>query len=142
MAILLFILVILLGAFAAIRLLAPDMYLRLNIPKFNLPWGRHRLLPDSAAYQPDQASIIDRLPVAIDTPMEPEEMPMALTEKLKKMEALLLEKNKLIDRLQRNLEAERSHRCEFEKVKSIMDEEIARLKEQIKSRPQKENAHV
>ena len=56
------------------------------------------------------------LPVAIDLP--------------EKFERLLLEKNRMIDRLQRDLKAERSHRLEFEKVKELLSEEISRLKKQ------------
>ena len=57
----------------------------------------------------------------------PAELPVADTEKF---ERLLSEKNQLINRLQKQVEAERSHRLEFEKVKGLLDEEISRLKEQ------------
>ncbi len=57
----------------------------------------------------------------------PAEPPVVITEKF---ERLLLEKNRLIDRLQKQVEAERSHRLEFEKVKELLSEEILRLKEQ------------
>jgi len=57
----------------------------------------------------------------------PTELPVAITEKF---ERLLLEKNQLIDRLQKQVEAERSHRLEFEKVKELLNEEISKLKEQ------------
>ncbi len=60
-------------------------------------------------------------------PSTPAELPAANTEKL---ERLLLEKNKLIERLQRELEAERLHRLEFEKVREMLNDEILRLKEQ------------
>lgn len=56
------------------------------------------------------------LPAAIDLP--------------EKFERLLSEKNQLIDRLEKQVEAERSHRLEFEKVKEMLSEEISRLKEQ------------
>ena len=62
------------------------------------------------------ASAPTELPAAIDLP--------------EKFERLLSEKNQLIDRLQKQVEAERSHRLEFEKVKELLDEEILRLKEQ------------
>ncbi len=57
----------------------------------------------------------------------PAELPAAATEKF---ERLLLEKNQLIDRLEKQVEAERSHRLEFEKVKELLNGEISRLKEQ------------
>ncbi len=59
----------------------------------------------------------------------PTELPEAI-DLPEKFERLLLEKNRMIDRLQRELEAERSHRLEFEKIKELLDEEISRLKEQ------------
>ena len=62
------------------------------------------------------ASAPAELPAAIDLP--------------EKFERLLSEKNQLIDRLEKQVEAERSHRLEFEKVKELLDEEILRLKEQ------------
>ena len=57
----------------------------------------------------------------------PTELPAAATERF---ERLLLEKNQLIHRLQIQMEAERSHRMEFENIKELLEEEIARLKEQ------------
>ena len=57
----------------------------------------------------------------------PAELPVAIPEKF---ERLLSEKNQLIHRLQRQVEAERSHRLEFEKVKELLNEEISKLKEQ------------
>ncbi len=56
--------------------------------------------------------------------------PAELPTTTEKFERLLLEKNKLIRRLQMQVEAERSHRLEFEKVKDLLDKEISRLKEQ------------
>jgi hypothetical protein len=67
-------------------------------------------------WQAPAAPAPTELPVAIDLP--------------EKFERLLLEKNQLIDRLQKQVEAERSHRLEFEKVKELLSEEILRLKEQ------------
>lgn len=73
------------------------------------------------------ASAPAELPVAIDLPMEAQEVHPPTTEKF---ERLLLEKNQLIDRLQRQVEAERSHRMEFEKVREMLLDEISMLKEQ------------
>ena len=118
MAIFLFFLIVLICGFAAFRLLAPKQLL---------------LLPEPT---------IDHLPAAIDTPLQPEETEILPVEKFNKMEALLLEKNKMIDRLFKELEAERSHRGEFDKVKNIMDAQMMRLKEQIKTLKQQEKAHA
>ena len=95
------------------------------------PWPRPHLLDeDNIALRPKvPVAPALALPEAIDLPVDPQDMPIPLTVKAEKLEVLLLEKNKLIDRLQSDLEAERSHRQEFEKVKDLLDEEIVRLKE-------------
>ena len=130
MALLLFLIVVGFGVLAVFRLLTPEMYVRLNHrPRFHFPWGRAHLIPDV----PAEAVAMEELPMAIDTPMQPEEMPIIVNDKLIKLETLLLEKNKLIERLQRELEAERSTRKTFENVKAIMDAELNRLKSDIKS---------
>ena len=94
-------------------------------------WPRPHLLDeDDIALRPQApAAPVPVLPEAIDLPVDPQDMPIPLTVKAEKIELLLLEKNKTIDRLQSDLEAERSHRQEFEKVKDLLDEEIIRLKE-------------
>jgi len=140
MAIFIFIFLIVGGSLAVFRLLAPEMYLRVRRPQFNFPWARAHLLDEDP---PKTYPVLDRLPPAIDLPMQQDEMPSSLSDKLNKMDVLLLEKNKVMDRLQSELEAERSHRAEFDKVKSIMDEEIQHLKEQIKSlKKQKEQSNA
>ena len=95
------------------------------------PWLRPRLLDeDNIALRPKAPAASEpALPEAIDLPMDPQDVHVPLTVRAEKLELLLLEKNKLIDRLQSDLEAERSHRQEFEKVKDLLDEEILRLKE-------------
>ena len=86
---------------------------------------------DVVLLRPPDISVVpvSGLPDPIDAPMDPEP-PASLAQRLEKVERLLLEKNTLIDRLQGEVEAERSHRLEFEKVRSLLDEEIVRLKEQ------------
>ena len=145
MTLFLFILVICVGGFAAFRLLAPDVYVRLKTAKFNfpIPWRRPNLLKDSTDVSvKEQPLAYDHLPTAIDTPIEAHDMPEELSQKLFKMEMLLIEKNKLIERLQREVQAERAHRNEFEKVKSIMDDEVLRLKDQVRQLKNKENIHA
>ncbi len=123
------------GALAVFRLLTPEMYVRLNHrPRFEFPWGKPRLLADSVSEVPVQPeSLMENLPIAIDMPMQADEMPAAEVNKTARMEILLLEKNKAIEKLQKELQAERSNRSEFDKVKAIMDEEIGRLKDQVRS---------
>ncbi len=111
MFVLLLVIIIVFASLTALCLLSGDPWwprLRLKVPAAPVP-----VLPD-----------------AIDLPMDAQEMPMSLTAKAAKVELLLLEKNKLIDRLQSDLEAERSHRQEFEKVKALLDDQILKLKEQ------------
>ncbi len=144
MGILLFTFMLIVGIFIAFRLLAPEMYVVLNRSKLRFPWQRPSLMVDSAVpVDSIYEHAPEHLPVAIDTPMQPEEIPLPLNEKFSRMDALLLEKNKLIEQLQKDLACERSHRGEFDKVRSIMDEEIARLKDQLKKlKTQKEQAHA
>ena len=56
-----------------------------------------------------------------------------LEENTTKLEAMLSEKNRTIEKLQKQLVTEESHRAEFEKVKTILDEEIQNLKAQNKT---------
>ncbi len=83
-------------------------------------------------------------PVVIEGLAEPEsesDFNVSLEENVLRLETILNEKNKTIERLQRELVAERSHRGEFEKVKSILDEEIKSLRiqnKELKSRVQGE----
>ena len=60
------------------------------------------------------------------------EVHVSSSDKIEKMEQILLEKNRMIERLQGQVEAERSHRLKFENVKTILDEEISRLQEQVR----------
>ena len=115
----------------AFRLLAPEMYVRVGQPRFHFPWvSTHFSEVQEMAHDKPEA---DRLPPAIDTPLQSEDLQFPLSEKLVVIESLLVEKNKMIERLQKQLYAERSHRSEFETIKSVMDEEIVRLKGQVKN---------
>ena len=138
MAIFILICIVALGIFAAYRLLAPYMYVPISRPGYHFPWSRPHLLEEPSAHIP----VVDHLPPAIDLPLQTEEMSVPAAEKITKVEILLLEKNRLLDRLQKQLEAERSHRAEFEKVKEVMEGEIKRLKDQIKNIKHKEQNHA
>ena len=100
------------------------------------PWERTRLIADTVAAVPiSPETLRHELPIAIDMPVEQEELEAlehAPTDKLLKLEVLLYEKNKSIEKLTGTLNAERAHRAEFEKVKDLMAEEILRLKNQLK----------
>ena len=63
---------------------------------------------------------------------EEEEISLPTDDSFIKLDNLLLEKNKLIAKLQKDIESERAHRVEFDNVKVVMDQEILRLKDQIR----------
>ncbi len=142
MLIVIFLLVLCAGMFVAYRLLSAEMYLSLNRPVY-FSWGRSHV-QESSVEPSAKVEVIDHLPTAFDVPLQPEEMPAPITEKIHKMDLLLLEKNKMIHRLQTQLEAERSNRENFERVKLLMDQEINHLRQQIKGFKQfyKEKDHA
>jgi hypothetical protein len=144
MLILFFILLVGGGIFTAWRLLAPEMYVRVSSPRrpMYFSWGRPHLRGDSAVpTQMKRMSTVDSLPIAIDEPMLMDEV-VPVKDKFKKMELLLLEKNKTISRLQKSIEAERSHRLQFDKIRVVMNEEIERLKTQLKTLKEKEKSRA
>lgn len=55
-----------------------------------------------------------------------------LDQKCVKLEQILDEKNRILDRLQKDLESERSHRNEFEGLKAVLQQQIEELKAQNK----------
>lgn len=133
MYLLFFIFIIALGLFIAYRLLWPEMYLKLGRPNFNFKWGKPRLRAD---VRHDQPITVDAVMDQVEDNNLVQEEP-ALSKlgsaKIQKIEGLLFEKNKIIDRLSLQLEAEKSHRKEFDNVKNIMDDEIKHLREQLKA---------
>ncbi len=121
------------GLFTAYRLLWPEMYVKLNPPNFKFLWRKPHLRPDvSHTHVVVDAPSIDISKPIEDAPQE-EFLSNSMDEKIDKLEVLLYEKNKIIDRLQSQLDSERSHRKEFDNVKAIMDEEIKHLREQLKA---------
>lgn len=114
-----FILVILLiAAYVLISLFAPQ----------TLPWYRPHLIldrNDSLRVEPTRI----KQPVIMEGLAEPEsDFNISLEENVTRLEGILNEKNRMIEKLQKELTAEKAHRGEFEKVKAIMDEEIKNLK--------------
>ena len=59
--------------------------------------------------------------------------PAPAPETASSLDHLLLEKNRLIERLENEVRAERGHRTEFEAIKILLDEEIARLRREVRS---------
>lgn len=139
--VLIFVVVVSVGIILAWRLLAPEMYVTINnVPKYSFPWEKVHALRRSTKVQV--------------MPVTPADYPLPVSkaaaatddgpgDEVQRLERLLLEKNRTIDRLQKALEAERSHRTQFMKVKGIMDDEIGRLKTQVKTlKPKKEQHHA
>ena len=133
MLLFIFIVIVLLGILTAFRLLASEIHLDLNEP-----WRRPHLSNEI----PLKLPVVDALPPAIDMPMQPEEMQVTIGDKLNKMDLLLLEKNTVIERLQKELESERANRAEFENLKKILDEEIRDLKARVRGFHLKEQNHA
>lgn len=133
MFLLFFLFIASIGLYTAYRLLWPEMYVKLNRPDFNFPWNRPHLRPDA---QPSDEVVVDAPYVDLPRPIvdapRREPLPGATLDKIGKLENLLFEKNKIIDRLQEQLENERLHRKEFENVRTILDEEIKHLREQLR----------
>jgi hypothetical protein len=130
MVIFLFGLIVAAGLVIAYRLLSDDMYVSLNRQGFAFPWRRR---PRQPVAVPVEVPPADHLPEDFDVPMRAEEMPENMAGQVNKLDLLLLEKNKLIDRLQTELDAERENRRDFEKVKDILDGEIKDLRSQLRS---------
>ena len=75
--------------------------------------------------------ILPRQPMIMEGLAEPEleiSMDPSAQEKVVRLESILLEKNVTIEKLQKQIAAEKSHRDEFEKLKILLDEEIGSLR--------------
>jgi len=57
---------------------------------------------------------------------------ISLEENVARLETILHEKNRTIEKLQRELASEKSHKREYDKIKAILDDEIINLKTQNK----------
>ena len=86
--------------------------------------GRKPVESESPSGDSDNASSSSRV--------ELKEMTQTIADKLDqkciKLEKILEEKNRILDRLQKDLESERSHRGEFESLKGILQQQIDDLK--------------
>src|SRR5689334_20250869 len=94
-----FVVLVLLGVLTAWKLMAPEMYLRIGLPRYQFPWGR-QILKDAPAEA--YAEAVHYVLPALDEPMQPAEMSNTVTDQLNRMEKLLVEKNKTIEKLQRS----------------------------------------
>lgn len=127
MILFLVLLILLVSAIVLVSLFAPHLF----------PWYRPHLILNPAdsdmvrtpASTPVQPVIMEGL---ADPDPEPARYDPSLEEKIVRLENILLEKNAVIEKLQRQVTAEKAHRTEFEKVKAILDEEIVKLRKQNK----------
>jgi hypothetical protein len=100
-----------------------------------LPWYRPHLILNPSEMQPLTTTIIRKQPIIIEGLAEFEiegNGNISLEEKESRLDHILIEKNSMIEKLQKQLIAEKSHRLEFEKVKGLLDKEILNLRKQNK----------
>src|SRR5258707_761546 len=115
MVLFLILFIIVAAAIVLISLFAPE----------KLPWSKPHLILDRREIEPIKIEPVTRQPIIMEGLAEPEsDFSISFEENVARLENIIGEKNRLIEKLQRELTAERSHRTEFEKVKAILDEEI------------------
>jgi hypothetical protein len=94
-----------------------------------LPWYRPSLILTSPIHRE-----VYKQPIIVEglAELEEESFDISAQEKVAKLEAILLEKNTAIEKLQKQLTAEKSNRADFEKVQNVLNEEIQNLRTQNK----------
>jgi hypothetical protein len=111
------------GAIVLISLFAPH----------KLPWYRPHLILNSSQFSvgtqtmPQQPNLLESF---LSPEIPDESLEIALEGKILKLETMLTEKNTVIEKIQKQLAAERTHRQEFEKIQSLLNEEIKNLRAQ------------
>ncbi len=112
------------------KLIAPELNIRFNLSSIRLPWRRLHLKGD-VIHTPHVTSIAteDRTAFRLK---EDQDFGMSADDKLERLERMLNEKNIHLERLSVALDAERQHRIQFEKNQEVLQEEILRLKENLK----------
>lgn len=97
-----------------------------------LPWYRPSLVLNSSEIQRvHDVEPLPKQPLIMEGLAEPE-LEITSQERVAKLEAILSEKNTVIEKLQKQLAAEKSHRSEFEKIQAVLNEEIQSLRSQSK----------
>ncbi|MEI7999295.1 MAG: hypothetical protein WCH62_07325 [Candidatus Omnitrophota bacterium] len=123
MVIFFILLVLILAALILISLFSPQ----------KLPWYRPHLNFKTSEFELSERRSVSRQSAGMEGAVEPEgDFNIPLEENVARLENILNEKNRFIERLQRELAAEKGHRTEFEKVKAILDDEIKNLRSQNK----------
>ena len=120
-----------------ILLTALVVLINLFNPKI-LPWYRPSLILGKSEISPIIEPKPKRRPIVLEGLHEPDEnFRLSLEENISRLEMILGEKNIMIEKLQRELTAEKSHRLEFEKVKELLDDEILTLRRKFKNLKEK-----
>ena len=100
-----------------------------------MPWYRPHLVLTASQGPTIQGQAAVKQPIIMEGLAEPQEaksLDISLEEKTSRLENILIEKNIAIDKLQKQLIAEKSHRGEFEKVQLVLNEKIQDLRTQNK----------
>lgn len=130
MVIIFFLMLLGLGCYFVYKLIAPELNWRLNLSTIRLPWRRSRLREDVVSMVKPSELVVDE---TFPDHLKPQpDYEITESDKLARLERLLSEKNVDIERLAQALEAERHHRIQFEKTQQLLQEEILRLKQEIK----------
>ena len=96
-----------------------------------LPWYRPHLRLTSSEIESIAVQTVSKRPIIMEGLAEPDKnFDISLQEKVTRLENILAEKNVTLEKLQKQLVAEKSHRVEFEKVQTLLNEEIVRLRTQ------------
>ena len=120
-----------------IFILAAYVILTLFIPQ-KLPWYRpHLILSKSEMTEMPPMPTVVKQPLILEGLAEPEdELRMSAKDQVARLESILLDKNRTIERLQRELLVEKEGRSGLETLKVILEKEIENLK--IKNKRLKE----
>ena len=100
-----------------------------------LPWYKPHLMLTSSEIEPIRTPMVHKQPLIMEGLVDPEperNRDISSKEKVDRLENILIEKNIAIDKLQKQVAAEKSHRTEFAKVQKILEEEITKLRAQNK----------
>ncbi len=129
MTIIFFLMLLGLGIYFVYKLIGPELNITLERPFLNLPWRKRQLKEDIADISHGASAVVEDVD---DINLDPQLNVVTAEDKILRLEQMLREKNSDIDRLNLSLENERKHRIEFEKTQTILQEEITRLKKEVK----------
>lgn len=115
--------ILILGIIVLISLFAPH----------KLPWYRPHLIISSSEITPmDQPVAISKVMLEEKLVSSDVEFKLSLKEQVSKLEIILGEKNRLIEKLQKELSSQKDQRFEFDKVQSLLNQQIEELKNKNK----------